>query len=190
MFHFNDAVKIAKSWVEFVPKVYEEYPHLLAEMYAYSLAAAYHNLKHYRVDNYMVSNTEAGGEGWQLIDPIANTCDSSDDLKQLFPINLPYFLHFCQNYKVESWLFHKRAVPTDIFSCQSPILQVPPMNLQDGRQKQVVHGPNKPLNEKQAKRNAFMICTAVKYINSALVSYKNHICEPENINIQPSLKLD
>ena len=31
--HINDMQRIAKTWVQMVPKVYEGYPHLLAEMY-------------------------------------------------------------------------------------------------------------------------------------------------------------
>lgn len=55
---------IAQSWTEFVPKIYEEYPQLLCEMYAYCMAAAHHDLKHLRVDHHMISNVGAGGEGW------------------------------------------------------------------------------------------------------------------------------
>ena len=35
----RDMYDIVRKWVEFVPKVYEEYPELLAEMFAYNLAA-------------------------------------------------------------------------------------------------------------------------------------------------------
>lgn len=36
-------------------RVYERYPNLLAEMYAYSMAAAHENLPHFQLLNYMVS---------------------------------------------------------------------------------------------------------------------------------------
>ena len=51
-------------------KVYEEYPELLAEMYAYSISAAHNKLPHLRLDHYMVSNIDASGEGWSFIDRI------------------------------------------------------------------------------------------------------------------------
>jgi hypothetical protein len=46
--------------------VYEDYPYLLAEMYAYSMAAAHEQLPHLQVDNYMVSSSDAGGEAWPI----------------------------------------------------------------------------------------------------------------------------
>ena len=39
-------------------RVYEHYPYLLAEMYAYSMAAAHENLPHLQLENWMVSNTD------------------------------------------------------------------------------------------------------------------------------------
>ncbi len=40
------------------PRVYEGYPYLLAEMYAYSMAAAHEKLPHLQLWNYMVSNVD------------------------------------------------------------------------------------------------------------------------------------
>jgi hypothetical protein len=42
----KDMYKIAEKWCEFLPKVHDNYPHLLAEMFAYSLAAAHNRLPH------------------------------------------------------------------------------------------------------------------------------------------------
>ena len=57
-------------------RVYEGHPHLLAEMYAYSVASAHLELPHLRLDNYMTSETEAYGEGWPFVDelPIRGLC--------------------------------------------------------------------------------------------------------------------
>ena len=54
IFHREDGERIAESWTNFVPRVYEGYPYLLAEMYAYSMAAAHEKLPHLRMDQYMV----------------------------------------------------------------------------------------------------------------------------------------
>lgn len=35
--------------MHFVPKIYDEYPELLAEMYAYCMAAAHLELRHFKV---------------------------------------------------------------------------------------------------------------------------------------------
>lgn len=66
----SDMDKLTKTWTEFVPRVYEGYPYLLAEMYAYSMAAAHEKLPHFQFEHFMVSNTDAGGEGWPLIDKL------------------------------------------------------------------------------------------------------------------------
>ena len=52
-----------------MPGVHSQYPHLLAEMYAYSMAAANLSLPHAQLHNYMVSNTGVDmGEGWEWVD--------------------------------------------------------------------------------------------------------------------------
>lgn len=60
-------------------RVYEDYPFLLAEMYAYSMAAAHDELPHLQVDNYMVSSSDAGGEAWPHIDRLPQVCIPPDE---------------------------------------------------------------------------------------------------------------
>eukprot|EP01035_Chromulina_nebulosa_P018906 gene18906-24709_t len=66
----SDLVRITNSWTKFVPRVYEKYPELLAEMYAYSMAAAHENLPHTILTSYMISNTDMDEEGWKYIDEL------------------------------------------------------------------------------------------------------------------------
>lgn len=109
--HVDDLKEMAETWVRFVPKIYEEYPQLLAEMYAYCMAAAHLNLKHFKIDNLMISNVDAGGEGWPWVDKFSksSSCDQYrngkmayavstelDKDKPIYPGNLPSVLHFCQ----------------------------------------------------------------------------------------------
>lgn len=42
----KDMYTIADDWCKFLPKVHDNYPHLLAEMFAYSLSAAHNRLPH------------------------------------------------------------------------------------------------------------------------------------------------
>ena len=58
--------------------MYEGYPYLLAEMYAYSMAAAHEQLPHLQADNYMVSAVDAGGEAWPHIDALPQVCVPPD----------------------------------------------------------------------------------------------------------------
>ena len=66
--HRDDWKSLAPVWRDFAPKVYKQYPHLLAEMYAYCCAAAHLGLRHLRVNHMMLSNVHAGDEAWDLVD--------------------------------------------------------------------------------------------------------------------------
>ena len=52
------------------------YPDLLAEMYAYCMAAAHLEMPHARVNNWMLSNVHVGDEGWAHLDalPLDASC--------------------------------------------------------------------------------------------------------------------
>lgn len=63
MLERDDLHRLAVSWVHMVPKVYRGYPDLLAEMFAFSMAAAHQQLPHLRVDHFMVSNIDIDEEG-------------------------------------------------------------------------------------------------------------------------------
>jgi hypothetical protein len=102
--------------------VYEGYPHLLAEMYAYSMAAAHEKLPHAQFEHFMVSNTEAGGEGWPWIDKLPDSCNRSVIADTNTP--LPTLIHFCQDYHVNGYQFFKRNLRKDFFSCDSRMINV------------------------------------------------------------------
>ena len=172
--HRNDWVKVAHSWVEFVPKVFEEYPYLLAEMYAYCMAAAHHGLKHIKLDHMMLSLPGAGGEGWPFIEPIPadQVCTHQGMPGEWWHGPLPVFFHFCQNYRVGEWMFPKRKIPRGILSdCQQPLLEVPPKNITKLRYRLMPpkkrHDPprSEDLNGRMAKLNAFAICMGVSSLN-------------------------
>lgn len=111
-------------------RVYEGYPYLLAEMYAYSMAAAHEKLPHLQVLNHMVSNVGDYGEGWPWVDALSDVCEPPDANGRFFSGKpMVTFVHFCQNYRAGNIGFGKRAVPHDIFSCASPMLVEPPRDL-------------------------------------------------------------
>jgi len=107
----------------------------LAEMYAMVLAAADLGLRPSRVDHLMVSNVDASGEGWPLVDklPLDQGCNPAVLANQSKP--LPLFLHYCQRYEIASlkaaaslassgadisgadWMFSKYQVPDEILAC-------------------------------------------------------------------------
>jgi peptidyl serine alpha-galactosyltransferase len=48
--------RIVMKWCEFGPAVYKQYPDLLAEMFAYCLAAAHLQLYHQTAISFMISD--------------------------------------------------------------------------------------------------------------------------------------
>ena len=93
----RDMFAIVTKWCEFVPKIYDDYPHLLAEMFGYNLAAAHLQLRHTIAHSFMVSEPMVmNGEGWGLVDKVETKDVCNDYPKEL----LPHVLHYCQNYRV------------------------------------------------------------------------------------------
>mmetsp|Transcript_26662 Transcript_26662/g.25531 ORF Transcript_26662/g.25531 Transcript_26662/m.25531 type:complete len:485 (+) Transcript_26662:154-1608(+) len=175
----SDMEKLTQTWTQFVPRVYEGYPYLLAEMYAYSMAAAHENLPHLQLENYMVSNTDAGGEGWPLIDKLDDVCVPPVNGIYFPGTPLPTLIHYCQNYRAGNIGFAKRQVPKNIFTCESPMLLEPPSDLIHANHR-IKDGEKLPLSVRQIKRNAYTICVIHRSINAALVDYKTRMCGPTN----------
>ncbi len=73
----------------------------------------------------MVSNVDAGGEGWPFVDllPPARACDPT--LLDDEAYRLPFFLHYCQRYEHTEkppydesyWIYSKYQVPDGILDC-------------------------------------------------------------------------
>ena len=105
-----DMIRLTNTWTLFVKRVFDGYPHLLAEMYAYSMAAAHEKLPHLQLENYMVSNTDSYGEGWIFVDQLKNACAPPvDGIFQPDEL-LPNLLHYCQNFRAGNIGFAKRQV--------------------------------------------------------------------------------
>jgi len=187
----KDMYNIAVMWTEFAPKVYAQYPHLLAEMYAFCIAAAHLGLKHQLVDSIMVSNTEASGEGWPLVDKIPNDdiCEFGKNPRHEV-YALPSVVHLCQRYSVgDAWFFGKRKVPADIYECETPLFTEPPRDVVN--QYDYKWPPN--AKEKTAlepailKREAFMVCYLTRLVNDAATYYKKQSCRSK-INLEKTQK--
>lgn len=118
-------------YLDFKNSVYNKYPDLLSEMYAYSMAAAHENLPHFTMYHYMISNTFMDGEGWPWIDNLGDdVCQPPDAEGHYYPgLPLPIFLHYCQFFRAAEIGFQKRRVRKVAFDCDYPLMKELPRNL-------------------------------------------------------------
>ncbi len=180
-----DMYQISLTWSEFAPRVHKQYPHLLAEMYAYCIAAAHLKLRHMLVDSLMVSAAGIGGEGWKFVKdiPAREVCTFASSPNHVaHPV--PSVIHYCQRYAVDKYFWGKRKVPHEIFTCEHPLLVEPPMDLGSGKYLGVV--PNgrpdserKEMTADKEKMNAFMLCALTMATNDAMVYFKTNYCGGE-----------
>ena len=93
----HDFYLIADKWAEFGVGTHKQYPNLLAEMFAYCLAAAHLKLPHQIAQSFMISDVGVGGmEGWnQYIDKVnaTNVCIPGAVAQE----NMPFVLHYCKS---------------------------------------------------------------------------------------------
>merc|ERR1711998_283891 len=89
----------------------------------------------------------------------------------------------CQFYLVGDMAFGKRRVTShNLFSCEAGLLREPSANLGESEYKytkkdaKIDENRKEKLSRVQAKRNAFMICTTHRALNSAVIDYKQRMC--------------
>jgi len=211
MMHHEDFALLAPVWRDFVPKVYEQFPHLLAEMYAYCMAAAHLEMKHARVNHMMLSNVNVQEEGWRHLDaqPLSLYCPAQGgQTPQLITETqayardskpshrkLPSFIHFCQNYRLGEYMFGKRRVPPAVFSdCGHPYLEEASRDI--GQVDYYLHPLGNPRRENPLgiptlgvrKRTASIVCLATWHVNAAAKRARDVFCQnapppPDPVNL-------
>ena len=157
-------------------------PHLLAEMFAFNLAAAHEGIRFTIAHSFMVSDVFAGGEGWKLIAAVPE-----EDICANFPEGeYPHVIHYCQRYYVGKWFIGKYKLRRDFISCESPLLVMPPANLAAQGYTEAItpSGERKLLDAKHMKLHAFMVCTMIRALNDAAIYYKDHHCAKGSANYE------
>merc|ERR1719424_765803 len=98
MIHQQDFAPLMDLWWKFMKPTYaEDKGDVLADMYAYIMAAAHLNIKHVRMEQYMVSNGGSTGEGWGYVDSL--TSMSCTDPQFPAGASKPTFIHAASHYK-------------------------------------------------------------------------------------------
>ena len=125
--HVDDWRSLAPAWWATMPRVHEQYPHLLAEMYALTMSAANLTTPWSQLSSYMVSDprTMSPTEAWAWIDDLATregpgavcagaTATTLPAATRGRARRAPIFLHFCQRARTRGVFFAKSGLPDRI----------------------------------------------------------------------------
>eukprot|EP00977_Amphora_coffeiformis_P013241 scaffold3410_cov158-Amphora_coffeaeformis.AAC.15 len=192
----RDMYKICDLWCQFAPRVHgastppltiSPRQHLLAEMFAYCLAAAHLELHHQTAASFMVSSVGGGrGEGWMYVDKLSDEEVCQPD--SIDPEALPNVLHFCQRYGWGPFFFGKRKLPHTFLTCESPLLKEPPATILTDYHEAQFPENVKQFDKRSAKENAFIVCFMIELLNEAATYFKQHHCNA-NANMEHSMVL-
>ena len=204
----DDMYEIVTSWSQLVVPIYQQEMRgqspsnqnaaFLAEMHAYSLAAAHLNLPHQVSKSFMISDPESGREeAWaEWIDKTPrdemegkgdNDENDSNDATNICSLNyryMPHAYHYCQRVYIGPYFFSKYQVPKsppddDILACSHPLYQEAPANVMDLYNSSVtLDGQWHNLSQRQRRRMAFGVCQILPRLNAAVAFYKQHHCSP------------
>lgn len=176
---------MASLWKDYVPRVYEEYPELFAEMYGLIIAAVQLKLPHTLVKSIVVSTTTSDNrEGWEFVDdlPDSELCNVGEWSKNE---RMPIVLHYCKRYLLEKFFFSKYRLKKKFISCNVPLLTMPPGDHHKRHHYAVRPPPDrgvahdmeiKNISARTARRENFMLCGLISSLNEASRFYKSRHC--------------
>jgi peptidyl serine alpha-galactosyltransferase len=103
---------------------------------------------------------------------------------------MPVGLHYCKRYYLDHWFFSKYRLKKKYISCETPLLEPPPLDLATRNitiaYQPPPHGHTHPeewvapqlsVPARQSKREAFMLCALMQRINEAAIHFKERNCE-------------
>lgn len=178
--HKDDWVKLAPLWRQNMKPVLQVENDILADMWAYCIAAAHLQLEHQILDQYMISCTSQHEPGeafpWlnQFTDFSCHNPTIPDEKKT------PNFIHMASNFKApesQFWMFHKGHVPGKILDCDTPLIIQPPDDL--WHQSKSV----------EAKQGAWILCHIIAKLNRVATEYKEKFCVGKKIENRQLVRL-
>lgn len=105
--------------------------------------------------------------------------------------NLMLSILLGQSYGVGDVVFSKYSIPTDILTCEKPLLVEPledeAMSKKNAFRRERMGNQKKDLNPKMHKRNVFSTCAMTSIVNEAALFFKKHHCKPEETNKERSI---
>jgi hypothetical protein len=203
----RDFYKIVVLWRQLSIPVHQQFPNdILAEMYAYSWAAAHLKLPHQQAHSFMVSAQDE--RGFHLFND-TEKFPSNEMCRGNIPVShKPHTLHYCQRWAIGKYVFGKHRIPKHFVghpnvasACASPLIAMPPTNVAtmydffiDTASKQRVDmGPSKfgLFNKQQhVDRITFLLCEGISAFNRAARYFKEQHCASAGVipNLEESLK--
>jgi len=199
----RDFYKLAAKWRQFSLPVLKLFPdNILAEMYAYSWAAAHLNMPHQTAHSFMVSQYPEAG--FQLFD---NKDYQPEQVCRGIPRqSRPHVLHYCQRYALGKYILGKHRLPQSFVGqedpakvCESPLLAEPPDNFaalfdyfidpDPPHYRTDIKASKFGSNTKQDNINhlAYLICEESGALNRAALYYKQQHCDAATVNTAKTL---
>jgi hypothetical protein len=190
----RDMWKLAKRWTELCVEVKKIYPYMLAEMYAYILAAADLNMQHAVSHSLMWSDPKVQyTEPWDWVEGM-----DTEDLCGKMPAKFANVLHYCQPFAFDDWGLFKNDLRGKMQKCSHPLLAEPPMDLVANYDLTRIHPvlADRDLTkqhewaERVNKREGFMLCQVIQKLNEALEHHRSHVCKHKSGNTDKSYRAD
>ena len=198
----RDFYQLAAKWRQLSKPTLKLFPDtILAEMYAYSWAAAHLNLPHQMAHSFMVSNFFE--QGFDLLD--RNQYTPAEMCRGIPRASKPHVLHYCQRYSLGKYVLGKHRMPVSFVGqadpapvCASPLLAEPPDNVATLYDYYIEPDSHKRFNLTAAKkdglsaqdrigRTAYFLCEEAGALNRAALFYKQHHCDMTTANTAQTL---
>jgi hypothetical protein len=190
----RDTWRLAKRWTELCVEVKKLFPSMLAEMYAYILAAADLNVQHEVSHSLMWSDPKVQyTEPWDWVEGMY-----ADDLCGQMPVKTANVLHYCQPFAFDDWRLYKNDLRGRMEKCTHPLLAEPPKDLVVDYDLTTVHPAlaDRKLEkqhewaERVNKREAFMLCQVIQKLNEAMEHHRTHVCKNKAGNTDKTFRAD
>uniref|UniRef100_A0A7R9WUY1 Uncharacterized protein n=1 Tax=Craspedostauros australis TaxID=1486917 RepID=A0A7R9WUY1_9STRA len=184
--------ELSMHWSAFVVPMYDIVKHFMAEMYAYSMAAAHLGLAHQTAKSLMISNAVAPNEGWDMFDGDDQLRDSrtmcailgNEVSMRSQARHRPYLLHYCQTYAFGNHTFSKyNFAGGSITQCDTPLFEVPESDVMDrfnySRRSSTsvsYYDFSDPKQSAIAHRHVYALCSIIAMANRAGINFRMRNC--------------
>ena len=196
----RDFYRLASKWRQLSKPTLQLFPDtILAEMYAYSWAAAHLNMPHQMAHSFMVSNFFE--PGFELFN--RNQYTPVEMCRGIPRASKPHVLHYCQRYSLGKYILGKHRMPVAFVGqadpapvCASPLLVEPPDNVAalfdyyiepDSHKRYNMTAGSGFTKEDRIGRTAYFLCEESGAFNRAALFYKKQHCDAKTANTAKTL---